>query len=365
MNKNRNIVALSNGAQVKPYSDDPVTTPNYEIPLMDAEETADFMGKWNPAMNIIDQSIGEIQHVGSNVELRVENVEDRTDKLEEDVVSIIDRLGSYASLPGDVETNTKDISDLAEKVVKNFGKLTDSTAYPPEKPVSNGELTASMYLPSGVVASHWGNYGDSFGPMSNRSNGALSKQADDLAQNSTNRWGAYSDSYTAETVNSNGALSNKVDSINEDVNNISNLIEPTVLEPIINNYNNITKKLSGLRFHRATLGGASAVIDRSEFTNSDSDLPFYVMVFGCCYSNQTNEHIPVSMMMPIRVITNNIVKTNGLTLNFNVQSGFSHIIVEFASGGALPSGSSFDFVLSGVYANPNVDNELIPFKTML
>lgn len=224
MDKNRNTVALSNGAQVKPYSDDPVTTPNYEIPLMDAEETADFMGKWNPAMNIIDQSIGEIQHVGSNVELRVENVEDRTDKLEEDVVSIIDRLGSYASLPGDVETNAKDISDLAEKVVKNFGKLTDSTAYPPEKPVSNGELTASMYLPSGVVASHWGNYGDSFGPMSNRSNGALSKQADDLAQTATNRWGAYSDSYTPETVNTNGALSKKADGLAHDVENVLNLL---------------------------------------------------------------------------------------------------------------------------------------------
>lgn len=346
MDKNRNTVALSNGAQVKPYSDDPVTTPNYEIPLMDAEETADFMGKWNPAMNIIDQSIGEIQHVGSNVELRVENVEDRTDKLEEDVVSIIDRLGSYASLPGDVETNAKDISDLAEKVVKNFGKLTDNTTYPPEKPVSNGELTASMYLPSGVVASHWGNYGDSFGPMSNRSNGALSKQADDLVETATNRWGAYSDSYTANTVNSNGALSNKVDSI-------------------INNYKNITQKLSGLRFHRATLGGANAVIDRIEFTNNDDDLPYYTMVFGCCYSNQTNEYIPVSMMMPIRVVTKNTVKTNGLTLNFTVQSGFSQIIVEFASGGTLPSGSLFDFVLSGVYAIPNSDNELIPFKTML
>lgn len=315
---NVNFINKSQAVNLVDEGDIPKTK-NFGIELMEPNERANYLNKWNNAMNNIDENMGLLQAVGSSSVLKIENLETRVGKNETAITELqnagsstslkVDNLyqtvGSLSTLLADTVGSVSYLKTTTSNNVKNINELQKETA----KLFENvGSLSTLVNAAAGDIENLWS--------VENSQETKIN-----------NHYGDYQDTYTPQQNNSNGAISKKVDSLNTDVANLADLVEPEKIQSLQTQVNTNTTNITDhwgtntdtweysnptnrgiaklLNFPLTNLGKTfltstnSANINVNSLNNSIHDPLDYILVLGTIINKSDATIYPVTLLFPV------------------------------------------------------------------
>lgn len=374
---NVNFINKSQSVNLVDEGDIPKTK-NFGIELMEPNERANYLNKWNDAMNNIDENMGLLQAVGSSSVLKIANLETRIGK-NETCITELQNAGSSTSLKVDnLYQTVGSISTLLADTVGSVSTLKNTVN-------KNKTDIDSLSNEINDLSEHYSVINETVGTHTEEINEITTKQNLDSLK-ITNNYGNYGDAYTPQQNNSNGAISKKVDGMITDIENLTELAEPEKIEAL---QAQVTTNTSNISNHWGTSGqdwsyanptnhgiarrinfvdmnyGSCFIVNSVGFNvntdqmkNSRGDTLDLLMFIGSLINSRNNQAIaPATFCVPFSGASYTY-DIDGYPIH--VQYNESSVLFSVAPiGGVVPHMCGICF---GLYGTNN--NKTIPFKSI-